>query len=501
VTDIRVDPASLRAAATELQTNASSLRNLGEAVRRAAANAPSYDGQFGPKARTLADQAAARLSADANRLDELSQRLVERAAAFEGADAASVTALASITAALPPLSIQIPSFLPEIPTWLWELLIGMVPFGDLYDIGKELLKLVMEGETDELVLLLAALGLAADAGWLDGLVPDPADAANAGFALLKGLVKGIPDGPAREALLALLLRVAKNADEAPRFFSAVFGLLKQEDVFKALQQNPRALAAVLDAGPEMMERVARHPEAVVALAKHQDVAVALLRRAELVDEILQGGPEAVEHLAKYGDDFAARFLDAIPESGLGDVKLLQGMEVSKLAQDLGVDIHIAGRLADSPADITIRELAAKEVEDLVEEGVPRLEAQLRIADKYRIGFFQARISSGKPEVDAFIHASQWDELTPVQRDTVRETLAETFHVDPDDVDFYQELKPIDLAEMGIPEGLYKVPDPATSTPGGAISFRPDGAIEHPPLGDQEFIQGLEEELLEEFGGP
>ena len=185
MTNIRVDPAGLRAAAKDLLSNASNLRNLAEAVQRTAANAPSYDGQFGPKVRSLADQASAKLSADASRLEELSQSLVERAAAFESADAA-----------------------------------------------------------------------------------------NAGFALLKALVKGIPDGPARKALRDLFVRVAKNADEAPRFFSAAFELLKREDVFKALQENPRALAAVLDAGPEMMERVARHPEAVIALAKHQDIAAA-----------------------------------------------------------------------------------------------------------------------------------------------------------------------------------------------------------------------------------
>ena len=501
MTNIRVDPAGLRAAATDLQVRATELRALGDAAVRAAAQAPSYDGQFAPKAQSLAAQAHARLSADASRLEELSQALVERAAAFERADAESGAALASLTAGLPLYSVRVPTFLPEIPTWLWELLIGILPFGDLYDIGKELLKLVTEGETDDLVLLLAALGLAADAGWLDGVVPDPVDAANAGLALLKTLVKGIPPGPARDALKELFIRLAKNADEAPRFFSAAFELLKRQDLFKALQENPRALAAVLDAGPEMMERVARHPEAAIALVKHQDVAVAMLRRAEYVDEILQGGPEAVEQLAKYGDDFAARFLDAIPENGLAEVKLLQGLEVSKLAQDMGVNIHVAGRLADTPADVTIRELAAKEVGDLIEDGVAPLEAQLQIAEKYNIGFYQARISAGKAEADVFIHASDWDNLTPLQRQTVKETLAETFDVRLDQVDFYQEITPMDLTEMGIPEGLYKVPDPTTSVPYGSIRFGPEGGIDHPPLGDQQFIQELEEELLEEFGGP
>jgi uncharacterized protein YukE len=180
MTIIRVDPAGLRATAEDLQANAAELRALGNAVLRAAAHAPSYNGQFGPKASALAEQAFASLSADASRLDELSQALVAKATAFERADAESGAALASLSAGMPLYSLQIPNFLPEIPTWLWELLIGLCPLGDLYDIGKELIKLISQGETDELVLILSLLGLIADLGWLDGPVPDPADGANAG---------------------------------------------------------------------------------------------------------------------------------------------------------------------------------------------------------------------------------------------------------------------------------------------------------------------------------
>jgi len=464
---------------------ATGLRALGDAAVRAAAQAPSYDGQFAPKAQSLAAQAHARLSADASRLEELSQALVERAAAFERADAESGAALASLTAGLPLYSVRVPTFLPEIPTWLWELLIGILPFGDLYDIGKELLKLVTEGETDDLVLLLAALGLAADAGWLDGVVPDPVDAANAGLALLKTLVKGIPPGPARDALKELFIRLAKNADEAPRFFSAAFELLKRQDLFKALQENPRALAAVLDAGPEMMERVARHPEAAIALVKHQDVAVAMLRRAEYVDEILQGGPEAVEQLAKYGDDFAAKYLDAIPENGLANVKLLEGLDVSRLADDLDVDIHVAGRLADTPVEAELRRRAADEMDGLIRGGIPKLEAELQVARKYGIDPYQVKVSTNSGDIDLFIPKDQWLQLSPEQQQDLTEAVADAFNVNPDKVDFYQLLKP----KPGYP-------DPTTNVPPGSIHFQPDGSILHPELGDAAIRLEIEGSLVE-----
>jgi hypothetical protein len=147
-------------------------------------------------------------------------------------------------------------------------LIGLVPFGDSYDIGKELIRLITSGEADTLILILAALGLLADIGWADGPVPDPVDGANAGLALLKGLVKQIPPGPARVAIQDALLHLVKNADEAPEFFAALQQVVKHEEVFEALKANPAALSALLTAGPEAMQ----------LLAKNEDVALQLIKR-------------------------------------------------------------------------------------------------------------------------------------------------------------------------------------------------------------------------------
>ncbi len=114
-------------------------------------------------------------------------------------------------------------------------------------------------------MLLESLGLALDLGGLDGFIPDPVDAAKAGVALLKGLVKQIPEGPAREAIMVVMLGLTKNLDEAGRFFGAFYEIAKNGDVLTAPGKNPRALAAMFKAGPEAMEILAKNEDAALAL--------------------------------------------------------------------------------------------------------------------------------------------------------------------------------------------------------------------------------------------
>jgi hypothetical protein len=42
---------------------------------------------------------------------------------------------------------------------------------------------------------------------------------------------------------------------------------------------------------------------------------------------------------------------------------------------------------------------------------------------------------------------------------------------------------IDPAKAGLPPGVYDIPDPAHNVPPSSIHFGPDGAIDHPPLGN------------------
>jgi hypothetical protein len=247
LTLIRVDPAVLERHASRIEAEALSLRAVGREAYRATQFAPSYDGQFGPKVDSIGAEAWSRMSAQADRLDDLAERLRAKAGEFAAADQTPVTAV------LPPGPwLDWDSF----PWWL-ELAIGLVPGGDLLDIGRQLETLIKGEDVDELVLILAALGLIADLGWLE---PTPAgEVPNAGLAILKTVFKAIPAGPLRTVSTGA-------ADDTAR----------------------RRLV-------EIGEQVARHPELI-------DV---LRRNPEAVPVLLRHGPEAVETLARYGDDGAA----------------------------------------------------------------------------------------------------------------------------------------------------------------------------------------------------
>jgi len=99
MTFIRVDPPLLRQSARELAERADQLRRLGDQVWQVAADAPSYDGQFGPRVRALAEEGRAQLHAQAQRLGALSDKLLARAEAFEAADLESRSALQRLSAA------------------------------------------------------------------------------------------------------------------------------------------------------------------------------------------------------------------------------------------------------------------------------------------------------------------------------------------------------------------------------------------------------------------
>lgn len=306
MTHIRVDVEQLRLKADELESAAERMRGLADEVHAAAAGAPSYDGQLRPKALGLADEARSALVGRAQQLAELSAELRARADAFEEVDRQWHEALAGINQrSLYPLSdIQFGRSEQDgkPPWWLVELIIGMVPFGDLYDVVKELIRLITSGEWDTLVLILAALGLIADIGWADGPVPDPADGANAGLALLKGLVKQIPPGPARDAIQESLLRLVRNADEAPAFFATIHALIKHDEVLEVLKDNPRALAAILDAGPEAVELLGRNEEVALQLLRRGDDAAELLSNPRALELVLDHGPEAVNAVIAYGPE-------------------------------------------------------------------------------------------------------------------------------------------------------------------------------------------------------
>jgi hypothetical protein len=93
MTNIRVDPASLRLKAKELEQHAEHMRHQADQLLRTAESAASYDGQFGPRVRALATQAHAELTRPASDVRESAERLCEIAARFEQVDLETVAGM------------------------------------------------------------------------------------------------------------------------------------------------------------------------------------------------------------------------------------------------------------------------------------------------------------------------------------------------------------------------------------------------------------------------
>lgn len=468
MTMIRVEPARLRASASVMVTLQGDVNDMSGDALSATAGAPSYDGQFGPEVRAIGQEASSRLRSFAGVLGTRNDYLVAKADAFEAADQAVVSGLSQIPLfALPPwITFQI-----EIPQWLKDavaFIISMFPGGDLVDIIPQLWNMLRGEEVDDLVLTLAVIGLLMDLGYID---PIPAEeVGNAGAALFKLIAKKIPKGPARDAIAKAFKAILENTDKLPKFV----------EVFTHLVGRSKVLTALAE----------KHPE--------------------LFAKLLNSSPEAMERMLKHSDDDIVKYLDEIAGQHLGRISIDQGLEISALARRYQVDIHLAGKLADSEGEAALREYLAKRAADLAKkEGIPFVEAQLRVAERYHLDFFQVKVSSPGDvikDVDFFVDSKQWNMLSEADQLEVRKKLAETFNLrtekglpDVNSVDPYQELDPLDPLKEGFEPGRYDIPDPATNVPKGSIHFAPDGTIVHPRLGNLQAAEEYLKDVLMDMG--
>ncbi len=92
---IRVDPDILKSQSTVLSTISGEVSISGKLAQGAAASAPSYDGQFGPKVQAIGAEAITRANGLSFRLGDHSGSLFNRASAFEIADSSISASLLS----------------------------------------------------------------------------------------------------------------------------------------------------------------------------------------------------------------------------------------------------------------------------------------------------------------------------------------------------------------------------------------------------------------------
>ena len=465
---IRVSPVLLRTHAGEIEGLAASLRGVEQGVASSADSAPSYDGQFGPQVQAMGLEAAAQARSLADRLQTLADRLRLKADEFEQADLAGADGLAAIGSPTN-LPADLAELMGEIPWWIW-LILGIVPLGDSLGLLEELMNFLGGRGVSQLNLWLSLAGLAADAGWLDLLIPDPVDGINIGLAGIKAAVRTLGRLPpaAEKAILEALQAAAKNPDEITRIGKVLATLAGNSDIAGKVIADEAALRALLR---------------------------------------MKNGPELLEAMAKGGDELLAQ----IPANA--------AVRTSDLAQTYGFDIHIAGRWSDTAAEITKRgdafnEAQLRAYQRSATEGISFDEAMrqeaIKVADEFGMNPHQVKISTGGNEVDAFIPYDQWhnylvdaaddalreyaeknglqavtdiplDEArkiitdsTSAAKETFSDDLWKTFYGDTPElrVDLYQTLDPV--------QGW---PDPKTNLPKGAVSFLSDGSLSHVPLGN------------------
>ena len=145
----------------------------------------------------------------------------------------------------------------KLPWWL-DIGISLAPGGDLIDLAREqVLNRLAGKEPDALITSLAALGLAADLGWLNPF-PSAEDAPNAALGALKLLAKQLPQGAARDALAEMIDKAVKNPDELKNLVDLTAALGKHTDLLDELVSNPGVMHAVIEGGPEFVELLAKY---------------------------------------------------------------------------------------------------------------------------------------------------------------------------------------------------------------------------------------------------
>ncbi len=465
---IRVDPVLLRNHAGEIERLAADLRGVEQGVTSAASSAPSYDGQFGPQVNSMGLEVAAQARSLADRLQVLSDRLRLKADEFEQADLAGADGLAAIGT---PTNIpgDLAELMGEIPWWIW-LILGIVPLGDSLGLLEELLNFLGGRGISQLNLWLSLAGLAADAGWLDLLIPDPVDGINIGLAGIKAAVRTLGRLPpaAEKAILEALQAAVKNPDELARIGKVLATLAGNSDIARKVIADEDALRALLR---------------------------------------MKNGPELLEAIAKGGDDLIAQ----IPPNA--------AVRTSNLAQTYGFDIHIAGRWSDTAAEITKRgdafnEAQLRAYQRSATEGISFDDAMreevIKVSDEFGMNPHQVKISTGGAEVDAFIPYDQWHNyLVDAADDALREYAEKNGLQAVTDIPLEEARRIIvdatSKAKGAFTDDMWKAfyggspnprvdlyqtldpvtgwPDPKVNIPKGAVSFSSDGNLSHVPLGN------------------
>ncbi|MDX2136939.1 MAG: LysM peptidoglycan-binding domain-containing protein [Chloroflexota bacterium] len=224
---------------------------------------------------------------------------------------------------------------------------------------------------------------------------------------------------------------------------------------------------------------------------------------------LRGG----QFLRALGNSFAKTPISRLTRMDLAHIELTQALHLRMVAEHYGVDIHIAGRLADTVGEKANRSAAVERAialaaddpvlsaffrsdtapdqvriilssEEFTGEALEAWQGvQIRVSNWYgregtTLSPAQVKISSGESEVDFYIPPEQWAALNSTQQRQITDALTQILAVNKTDP--YHMLDDIDLwvnpSSGGSPRWSPRNPPP------GAIVFSARGGITHTEIG-------------------
>jgi hypothetical protein len=168
-----------------------------------------------------------------------------------------------------PLTVarRVASLWESLPEPLRDTVVSMIPLGDGLDLIDQTLKKLQGKPVDPVIVIMAGIGLGADAGWLDGIIPDPADAANFATGFLKGTYKAM-NKPAKEILTKIVKKAEKNKEVLKEVVEKVGKLSKYAEV---LAKHPNAVPYLLKLEKEELEKLVANPKLLEKAVEQSEV--------------------------------------------------------------------------------------------------------------------------------------------------------------------------------------------------------------------------------------
>jgi len=186
-------------------------------------------------------------------------------------------------------------------SFAFELTISLLPFGDLYDMGKELIEHAINGEPiNKPLMAVCAVGLAFDAGYV---APPIGIAGNFAIAVIKRLLKSVPP--------SMVNKIARLGDD---MIDGVYVLVDYVIKVAVHSDEPLQAAGILT---RRFERIAYESQLTIGEDALLDSVRVVAHHS--INDVGDVASEGFAAFVKYGDEGVDSFDDLLVKlDGLGD---------------------------------------------------------------------------------------------------------------------------------------------------------------------------------------